>query len=354
MHRPLAWWLLAVAVLQAQPALRFDPRTQILEATGLDASLTAGLSESSLSQAFRVFLGDAQTPILGDYEVNGTSLRFTPRFPFLPGRQHRAVLDLGPVALKLSFSTEAAAALPKPRVIRISPSLDAVPANLLRVYVYFSNPMSRRGIAQHIRLTEASGKPVDDAFLEMNDGLWDPEGRRLTVLFHPGRIKRGLALHDRLGLALEPGKRYRLIVEKAVEDENGQPLLEEFVKEFGVLPEDRASPNVRNWKVDPPAPGGRASLLITADEPLDEALFARCLRIEGDRTVPGEATVDPDGRHWRFVPEQAWAAGSYVVHIAPELEDLAGNRLTRLFDEPARKDGTRAQAREVTLRFVIP
>jgi hypothetical protein len=50
---------------------------------------------------------------------------------------------------------------------------------------------------------------------------------------------------------------------------------------------------------------------------------------------------------------QDWVAGSYVVRVAAELEDLAGNRLTRLFDEPVKPDGRRAEAREVVLRFRI-
>jgi hypothetical protein len=42
------------------------------------------------------------------------------------------------------------------------------------------------------------------------------------------------------------------------------------------------------------------------------------------------------------------------VRIAAELEDLAGNRLTHLFDEPVRSNGQRAEAREVMMRFTIP
>lgn len=54
--------------------------------------------------------------------------------------------------------------------------------------------------------------------LAMPDGLWDPEGRRLTLFLHPGRIKRGVAMHEALGLALRPGRRYRLVVDREAED----------------------------------------------------------------------------------------------------------------------------------------
>jgi hypothetical protein len=362
------------AVACAQPAIHFDSRGQTVEVIGLDASLLASLAggppdDLPLSRAFGVYLGDAKLPILGDYEVDGAVLRFKPRFPFLTGRPHRVLLDVAGLhrltqrtaplespALNSMFTIDEPARSPKTRVVRISPEADRVPANLLRMYVYFSHPVTRRGIARHIRLTDADGKPVEDAFLEMEDGLWDPEGVRLTLFFHPGRIKRGLVLHDKLGPPIRAGHRYRLVVAKDAEDEDGLPLVEEFVKEFTALPEDRSSPDVRKWMVQPPQSGGLSPLAIVADKPLDEPLFARSLRVEdqGGRAVAGESTVDSAGTRWRFTPSEAWLAGSYAVRIAPELEDLAGNRLTRLFDESVRPDGQRAEAREVVLRFTIP
>jgi hypothetical protein len=249
-----------VSVVCAQPAIHFDARGQSVEVIGLDALLLASLAggppgDLPLSRAFGVYLGDAKLPILGDYEVDGAVLRFKPRFPFLAGRVHRVLVDIAELyrlterpappetlpALNSMFTVAELARSPKSRVVRISPAADRLPANLLRIYVYFSHPMSRRGIARHIRLTDADGKPVEEAFLEMEDGLWDPEGLRLTLFFHPGRIKRGLVLHDKLGPPLRAGRRYRLVVAKDAEDEEGLPLVEDFVKEFTALPEDRAS-----------------------------------------------------------------------------------------------------------------
>jgi hypothetical protein len=368
------WTAACGGTVWAQPAIHFDARGQSVEATGLDAALLASLAggppdDLPLSRAFGVYLGDAQLPILGDYEVDSAVLRFKPRFPFLAGRLHRVRLDVGelydvahraghgtsPPKLESTFTVDAPAQGPTTGVLRISPSADRVPANLLRIYVYFSHPMSRGGIASHIRLTDSDGKQVEAAFLEMEDGLWDPEGKRLTLFFHPGRIKRGLVLHDRLGPPLLPGHRYRLVVAKDAEDEEGLPLAEEFVKEFTALPEDRTSPDVQKWMLQPPQAGGREPLVILADKPLDEALFARLLRVEDAEGHPiaGEAPVDAAATRWRFVPREDWVAGSYVVRIAAELEDLAGNRLTRLFDEAVKPDGRRAEAREAVLRFRI-
>jgi hypothetical protein len=135
--------------------------------------------------------------------------------------------------------------------------LRVVPANLLRMYIYFSRPMSRRGIARHIRLLDDGGQPVERAFLEMEDGLWDPEGRRLTLFLHPGRIKRGLAMHGALGLPLRAGRRYRLVVDQKAEDADGMPLAEVYSKQFGVAAEDRRPPAVLRWRLDTPTAGER-------------------------------------------------------------------------------------------------
>jgi hypothetical protein len=341
--------LLWIGTLAAQPTLVFDHSTQTVVASGLDARL----SDAVLA----VYFEDSQMPILGDYTADGTTLRFKPRFPFMPGRTHRAVLTLtGLPVLKLTFRIDAPAPQPKTRVTQVFPSADVVPANLLRIYVHFSHPMTRRGIARYVRLLDQKGQPVETAFLEMEDGLWDPDGQRLTLFLHPGRIKRGLALHDDMGTPLRSGLRYRLVIAKEAEDEDGVPLIEAFSKEFSVSEEDRTSPDVHKWIVTKPHNGAREPLIVRADKPLDAALFARLLRVEdaNGQPVAGDSSVEAQETCWRFVPNEAWKSGAYTVRIGAQLEDLAGNRPTRLFDELATPNGRRAEASDVMLQFVIP
>jgi len=237
-------------------------------------------------------------------------------------------------------------------VVGIFPSGDVLPANLLRIYVHFSAPMTRHGIGRHVHLLE-EGQPVEHAFLEVEDGLWDREGRRLTLFFHPGRLKRGLAMRESMGPPLRPGLHYRLVVTMDAMDENHQPLAEDFGKEFTAGEEDRTSPDVKKWFIQAPAAGSRDSLVVTAEKPLDQALFARLLTVEDDRghRVLGEASVEADETRWRFIPHEAWRRGHHSVRVAAELEDVAGNRPTRLFDEPANGSERRAEARDVTIAF---
>jgi hypothetical protein len=348
--------LLWVGTLAAQPALTFDGETQSVVVSGLDASLLAALGPSTIKAAFAVYFEDSQIPILGDYVKESTGLRFRPRFPFMPGRTHRAVLNLPGIPVKrLSFRIDPPALKPKAQVTKVFPSGDVVPANLLRIYVHFSHPMTRRGIARHVRLLDQKGEPVEAAFLEMEDGLWDPAGQRLTLFLHPGRIKRGLALHENMGAPLRPGFRYRLVIAQESEDEDGMPLMAAFSKEFSVVDEDRTSPDVHKWIVTKPNAGFHEPLIVRADKPMDAALFARLLRVEdaGGHTIAGDSSVEAQETIWRFVPSAPWSSGAYAVRIGAQLEDLAGNRPTRLFDEPASPNGRRTEAREVSLPFSV-
>jgi len=91
-------------------------------------------------------------------------------------------------------------------VQHVFPSAAALPANQLKFYVQFSAPMSRGEAWKHIRLLNHEGKPVDLPFLELDQELWDPNYQRLTILFDPGRIKRGLLPREEAGPIIEQGK----------------------------------------------------------------------------------------------------------------------------------------------------
>lgn len=351
--------VILAALLLAQVTLRFDPAGTV-EARGVDAAVLQGLRGVEwMAPAFAIYLGDAAIPILGDYGVESSRIVFRPRFPFLPGREHRAKLDGAALARLAGVSgggsaqlrfTPAARKSVQPVVTRVSPALAEVPANLLKFYIHFSEPMSRRGIGNHIQLQNEDGTIVEQAFLEMEDGLWDGSSRRLTVFFHPGRIKRGLNFHEESGPPLEAGKRYRLVVSAAAMSEEGDPMAAAFTHSFQVGGPDRTSPDPRAWTVVAPRAGTRGELKLVSPEPLDEALFARVVAVED---VEGTVEVAGGGREWIFRPESPWKAGSYEVRVGPQLEDLAGNRPGRLFDEPAREDGKRGEAEGVRLRVVV-
>ena len=354
------------------PALVFE-RPGVVRVTGLASEVMTALRQrpptaTELSRAFSVYFDGATTAMLGDYDVDAQGLRFTPRFPFIPGRTHRAIFDprafatllhLQPPAfgvLRLSFVADAPEQAATTRVVTVYPSGDSVPANLLRVYILFSQPMSRRGVAQHVKLLRENGEAVEHPFLDLEDELWDPSGQRLTLIFDPGRIKRGLALNESKGLALQVGGRFRLLISADAKDAKGSPLAKAFSKEYRVLPAERSTPDPRRWIITVPQAGTREVLRVVADRPLDQPLFERLVRVEDEAGSPleGEAAVAEGGTRWSFFPTQVWHPGGYRLRVGAELEDLAGNRPTRLFDELADPSGIRKDARDVLLPLRVP
>jgi hypothetical protein len=289
-------------------------------------------------------LADAQRPpIVGKYAVQGGVVRFVPRFPLERGLRYQARFDPSRVPGKHGISGGVITALyrlpkakPKAatRVVRIDPTLDVLPENQLKFYITFSAPMGRGDVYRHLHLLGPNDKPVEMPFLELGEELWDRSGTRLTLLFDPGRIKRGLKPREDVGPVLEQGKRYTFVIDREWEDADGNPLERRVEKRFRAGPPDETSPDPKTWRIEPPRIGTREALLVRVPESLDRALLASLLSVKGPTgsNLEGEVTVDDDARAWRFSPSDPWKAGRFELVIGTELEDLAGNSVARPFE----------------------
>src|SRR5690606_6065275 len=116
------------------------------------------------------------------------------------------------------------------RLIALYPTTSVVPENLLKFYLHFSVPMSRGEVYDRVRLFDTNGKRVEHPFLELSEELWSPDGKRLTLYFDPGRIKRGLKPRELFGPALIEGGEYTLKIDRGWPDADGRPLAEGFEK----------------------------------------------------------------------------------------------------------------------------
>jgi hypothetical protein len=280
---------------------------------------------------FTVYAGDGDMPpLLGSYSVEGASLIFRPRFPLAPGVRSRAVFHPpGKPAIEAVFEARKVDTAPSTRVEHVYPSTDLLPDNQLKFYVHFSAPMRRGEAWQHIHLLDQAGSPVELPFLEVDQELWDRDYMRLTVLFDPGRIKRGLVPLADVGPAIEDGKSYTLVVDREWRDARGAQLEAGFRKPFRVGPADRTPPDPAQWRLTAPKAGTSDALVVDFPKPMDYALLLRLLDIPG---VAGRVTVDRRETQWRFVPDKPWKSGEYSLTADTALEDLAGNRIGRAFD----------------------
>jgi hypothetical protein len=288
------------------------------------------------SKIFEVFAGPGDVPpMLGTYSVQRGVLVFEPRFPLAPGVRYRAVFHTaGASSIVAVFNGPTLPVLPPARVEHVYPSADVLPGNTLKLYIVFSAPMSRGEAWKHIHLLDQMSKPVQGAFVEIDQELWDPAYRRLTVLFDPGRIKRGLAPNQQMGLPIVDGKKYTLLIDQEFHDAHGAPLQESFRKEFRGGPIDRVPPEPKRWRVAEPKAGTKNPLVVDFPKPLDYALLQRLIEVSkiSGRAIGGTVVVDRGETQWRFTPAEPWRAGEYQLMIDTALEDLAGNHIGRAFD----------------------
>jgi len=358
---------LAVATLAAAPAPAGRPELRWttaaagaleLRVEGLPPSALARLNAAALAgglgeRLLRVVAvppagSDAATlpGLWGRHGVDGGALVFRPRHAPAAGVELVARFDgaafdaatgaRGTTSVELRHRLPAASG-PASEVTGVFPSGNELPANLLRLYVEFSAPMSLRDVAREVRLLDATGEPIRDAFVEVPEGLWDPERRRLTLLVHPGRIKRGVGPGEALGPVLREGETVRLEIGAAARDADGRPLGAAFARDYRVGPPVTERLDPARWELTAPdAPS--APLLVVSARAFDRALAGRLLSVI-DATgvaVTGSVEIDRGERRLTFRPAAPWRAGAtYRLVADAALEDPCGNRIGRAFDRAA-------------------
>jgi hypothetical protein len=340
------------------PEIRLDARDDSLHlgtfvAENLDPEFLAELESRALSaeewqEVFAVYTGSVpgdRPAVAGSYAIFDGRIVFRPRFPLVDGLTYSARLDVEP-PLVATFSLPKEETEPTTVVTEVYPTADELPENLLRVYVHFSAPMTRGEAYERVKLIEEPGgkvigKVIDRPFVEIAEELWDPDVRRLTLLFDPGRIKRGLRPHDEVGPPLRAGISYRLVVDAGWSDAEGLPLKAPFEKRFSTFAADRTSPDPDDWVLEAPASGGREGVVLAFPEPFDHGLLTRVLHVRdaGGRRLPGRVEIGEGERRWTFSPDLPWAAGNYEIVVETLLEDLAGNNLRYVFDTDLNQPG---------------
>ena len=295
-------------------------------------------------------------PLAGTFDVAGDSLRFTPAVALQPGKSYFAcfspggwsgldehVTSAGRDATSVSGSSilvlrysPPQQSQEAPRVLSIHPATPALPANALKFYIRFSQPMEQGVFLELLSLHDAAtGREITGPFRETE--LWSPDGRRLTVWIHPGRQKSGVNLNEDEGPVLVESTSVSLRISGAWRATNGQSLGADVSRAWRVIAADHTQPEPRAWRFTPPAPGTRASFRVALDEPLDRALLESAIHLREPSGRAVEGTIDiPEGeREWVFAPKQDWTSDAWTLAIDPIIEDLAGNSPERLFETDA-------------------
>jgi hypothetical protein len=333
-----------------EPELRFDGQ-RTFEVTSLSKNqlkaIEACLTDKYAPAPFAVYLVDAsgkasKTALSGSASIASDVLRFRPQFPLEPGKTYLASFQ--PVdtagtpsraqALTKAFSIPGKAQGPATTITAVYPTQDLLPENQLKFYLHFSAPMSRGDIYRHLHLLNENGKVVDLPFLELDEELWDARQQRLTLLFDPGRIKRGLKPREDVGPVLEEGKSYTFVVDADWPDANGNPLAKGYRKSLRAGPPDDHIVDLAQWKITAPRARSSDSLSIQFPKALDQAMAEHLIWVEtekGARLMGSTRLVDHEHR-WTFSGAQPWSVGDYRIAVDSTVEDLAGNSVGKPFE----------------------
>jgi sugar phosphate isomerase/epimerase len=318
-------------------------------------SLTAlqGLkpTDDLLTQSVRVYVAKPGTPtaellaspaMLGNLATTASGLRWTPRFPLAPGLRYFVRINFGKLNghetrwCSTTFALNDVTLPATTSILSVSPMLAKLPENTLRMYVEFSHPMTKGHAYEHITLLKEDGSPVKFPFLELEEELWAPGGTRLTLLFDPGRVKRGLKPREEDGPILEEGKKFTLVISPKWKDQNGAPLKAEFRHTFDVLaPDDRAIDPAK-WVVTTPKKF-QQPVLIQFEKSLDRALVQRMIQVRRADGQEEQVQIRLSARQDQVELHSAnrpgnWQPGKYKLVIDHRLEDLCGNRVGEPFE----------------------
>ncbi len=184
---------------------------------------------------------------------------------------------------------------------------------------------------ERLRLFDAGDREIEGPFRETE--LWSPDGKRLTVWFHPGRQKQGVNLNEDEGPVLLPNGTYRLVINGSWRSTAGIALGEDVRIAFATTEPDHEPPDISSIEMTIPESGSRRPLVARFPEALDTAMLATALQVRrGKSILPGSGSVNASGTEWSFVPDHPWSTTTCHLGIAPNLEDLAGNSFLGPFE----------------------
>jgi hypothetical protein len=337
-----------------------DPHRPIVTVTGLSRRDASTLSHVTLSReawtsilrvSVKTDAGPAPLPVAGRYDITNGVIRFIPLLPFEAGRSYEVAFN--PAALPggglshlrpitRAVSVPAPAATTPTSVAAVYPTGPEVPENLLRMYVEFSAPMGIRTGERYISILDGEGQEITGALLPLDTDLWNGAHTRFTILFDPGRVKRGILPNRASGRPLNAGGTFTVLVRRDWPDAHDRPLSADFRKTYRVGPPIERALTAADWQIAPPSGGTRDPLVVRFRSPLDRGLLQRAIAVtRGDRAVDGDASVHGAETEWRFVPRAPWPRGAHALSALPELEDPAGNRVGHAFETRDPADDTR-------------
>lgn len=275
--------------------------------------------------------GQKTAPLMGRFERLDDRVIFHPALPLPGGQRYRFEWqepggDLNHVEFVVPAPDRA---IP---MVRMEPTGVPFPANALKFYLHFSEPMEQGVFLERLHLLGGNGTEIAGPFRETE--LRSPDGKRLTVWFHPGRQKQGVNLNLEEGPVLEPHQACTLIIDGAWRSTTGTPIGDDVTFSFQSTDVDHEQPSTENVQIIGPSAGTRHALIVRFSEPMDSGMLPNAISLSPE--LEGQVSIHHGGREWHFTPDEPWNRAFVQVEIDPGLEDLAGNSFTAPFEVDVR------------------
>jgi len=216
------------------------------------------------------------------------------------------------------LSLAAGRTAPLPNVVAVAPSGSTIPERLLRLSLTFATPPLDAVLPQ-IALLHQDGSVIQGALLDQE--LWSPDRRTLTLLLDPGRVKTGLIKHDTQGLALRSGDRVTLQV------------ADQLARQWTVIPGGCVVPDPKTWQVKVPSAGTALPLTLVFPVAIDAQSrdLIAVANEKGDR-IQGASQLLNGETVWRFTPVVPWSRGQLRLLVHPRLESPCGDEIGEAFE----------------------
>jgi hypothetical protein len=217
--------------------------------------------------------------------------------------------------------------------VQVFPQSEVVPANILRWHFVFNRPVAVDRWIESVRLVDDQGDPVEHAFLDLPEGLWNTEGTVLTIMMHPGRIKSGVGVVGE-GLTLGIGRTCSIVVNLAGFALEEDHLTREHVHSFTAATEVGSALSAEDWIVRLPQAGTFAPLEVEFGRLMDIMSVQASLRVvdEGGVPISADIAMQNDDKWVLIKPLQPWPAGKIAILPMHDLEDVTGQRLGDAFE----------------------
>ncbi len=235
-----------------------------------------------------------------------------------------------------------------PVVTALYPSAGCVPANLLRVYVVFSEPMERGHLRQSVALYDVDNNRVPSPFLNLRTELWTPDQTAVTLVLDPGRIKQGVGPNVMAGAPLKTEGHYRVVIDGPIRAAATRMRPQPSTHDFCVTEPNRTPLSPESWSLEPVTAGTWDPIVLRFDRMMDFGNGPGRIQFlaSNGEPVAGTLLFGADNRSFRFVPATSWMNADYRVVLHRDLEDAAGNRFAVAFDTKGRGMTTTVQAQE--------